>query len=98
MRWRCVDDKRVDGVPHTVAVPSVGSSRPTSSRTVVVLPQPLGPISPTMLPCAMFSWRPLTTRSSPNDLLNPLQNTADSPADTTSTNLPGAAPALPSVG
>ena len=50
MRWRCAADRRVDGVPHTVAVPAVGSSSPTSRRTVVVLPHPLGPISPTMLP------------------------------------------------
>ena len=46
---------------------------------MVVLPHPLGPISPTMLPSAMSRSRSLTTRSSSNDLLNPLHDTATSP-------------------
>ena len=80
IRCRWDADSRVDLVPHTVAVPLVGSSSPMSSRTVVVLPHPLGPISPTMLPSAMSTVTSRTTSPSPNDLLNPAAETTDPPA------------------
>ncbi len=36
--------------PATVPVPSVAMARPVSSRSVVVLPAPLGPRKPKTLP------------------------------------------------
>ena len=59
MRSRTAWGSFAMSMPSTVAVPSSGSSRVVSTRTVVVLPAPLGPSSPSTVPCS-------TDRSNPS--------------------------------
>ena len=54
--------------PTRRAGPRSGSSSPVSRRTVVVLPHPLGPISPTIDPASIRRSTPERTRSSPKRL------------------------------
>ena len=53
------------GCPSTVAVPSVGRMRPSSARSVVVLPAPLGPRKPTSRPGSTLKLRSSTATVSP---------------------------------
>src|SRR6185437_4789517 len=59
MRWRTVTLSRTTSAPATCATPPVGITRVVSTPIVVVLPAPLGPMSPKNSPS-------LTTRSSPS--------------------------------
>src|SRR5690349_10751669 len=45
MRWKSRGDSRCEGVPMIVAPPASGCRMFMSSRMVVVLPAPFGPIS-----------------------------------------------------
>ena len=48
-----------------------GVSRPQSMRSVVVLPEPLGPRKPVIRPSSTWIEKSLTTRRPPNDLFRP---------------------------
>ena len=52
-----------------VAVPEVGVTRPTSERSVVVLPEPFGPRNPTTLPSSMSKLRSSTARTAPKSFV-----------------------------
>src|SRR4029450_11091321 len=54
-----------------VALPSVGSTRPSSMRSVVVLPAPLGPRNPVTVPCATSKLRLSNPPTTPQPLVNP---------------------------
>ena len=59
------------GMPAMVAVPPVGVTRPSSIRSVVVLPAPLGPRNPVTLPCSTSKLRLSTATTSPKRLVRP---------------------------
>ena len=52
-RCRYVPGAVIDS-PSTSAEPALGRIRPSSMRSVVVLPAPLGPTKPAMLAAGMF--------------------------------------------
>ena len=54
--------------PPIVAAPDVGRTRPSSMRSVVVLPAPFGPRNPVTRPGATSKDRSSTARTGPNDL------------------------------
>src|SRR3954462_6649502 len=55
--------------------PSVGSTKPAISRSVVVLPQPDGPRRPTSLPCSIVIEMLSTTAFGPYFFVNPRNST-----------------------
>src|SRR3954447_20300317 len=58
--------------PAIVMLPLVGSSRPATIRSVVVLPQPEGPSSAKNRPCSTTRSRSSTAVNTPNRLVTPL--------------------------
>lgn len=53
MRWRCAcKPARCSGAPSKATVPLSGHSSPTSIRSTVDLPAPLGPIKAVVMPLA----------------------------------------------
>ena len=57
--------KLATSIPAIEQDPAVGAKKPVSMRMIVVLPDPLGPRSPTMSPCSIEKdtsstarWRP----------------------------------------
>src|SRR4051812_511537 len=65
--------------------PAVGSTKPATRRSVVVLPQPEGPSRHTSVPCAMVNDTSSTTARSPYFLVNP-RNSTDATSFPSSTN------------
>src|SRR5215213_769791 len=61
-------------------VPAVGSSRPATIRSVVVLPQPDGPSSAKNDPCGTVSVRSSTAVKSPKRLVTPSSRRSPPPA------------------
>src|ERR1700691_3695029 len=57
--------------PATVAVPALGCTRPSSMRSVVVLPDPLGPRKPVTRPGSTVNDRSSTARTGPKCLESP---------------------------
>src|SRR6185437_628693 len=55
--------------------PSVGSTKPAISRSVVVLPQPDGPSRQTRVPCSIVNAMLSTTASGPYFFVNPRSST-----------------------
>ena len=55
--------------------PSVGSTKPATSRNVVVLPQPDGPSRQTSVPCAIVIETLSTTAFGPYFFVNPRSST-----------------------
>src|ERR1051325_11677371 len=55
--------------------PSVGSTKPATSRNVVVLPQPDGPSRHTSLPCSIVNETLSTTAFGPYFFVNPRNST-----------------------
>src|SRR5258708_6027413 len=55
--------------------PSVGSTKPATSRSVVVLPQPEGPSRQTSVPCSISIDTLSTTADGPYLLVNPRSST-----------------------
>ena len=71
MRARSFAASRTTSSPATRAVPASGESRVERIRTVVVLPAPLGPSTPSTVPGAASRSTPSSARTSPNDLTRP---------------------------
>src|SRR5215204_4265084 len=69
MRWSA--SGAPGGRPRTVAPPPVGRTRPSSMRSVVVLPAPLGPRKPYTSPRRTVRRTPSTARRSPYRLVSP---------------------------
>src|SRR5258708_19957364 len=61
--------------PTTIS-PSLGSTKPAISRSVVVFPQPEGPSRHTRSPCSVLSDTASTTASAPSPLVRPRNSTA----------------------
>ena len=61
--------------PPIVAVPRVGVTSPSSIRSVVVLPAPLGPRKPVTEPGSTVKLRSSTARTVPKDLVRPRTST-----------------------
>src|SRR4051795_12715298 len=59
-----------------LALPSVGNSRSSRTRSVVVLPAPLGPRKPTIRPCSTENDRSSTASVAPKRLVRPLTSIA----------------------
>ena len=53
------------GRPAIVAVPEVGVTSPSSERSVVVFPEPLGPRKPAIVPASIEKLRSSTARTGP---------------------------------
>jgi hypothetical protein len=66
MRSRMEVRKRLGTAPSTRSSPFCGGYTPVSSRTVVVLPLPLGPIRPNMVPRGTVKFRSNTPTLSAN--------------------------------
>ena len=66
----------VDGWPWTVALPAVGFTSPSSIRSVVVLPAPLGPRKPTTRPSSAVNDRSSTASTGPKRLVSPATSIA----------------------
>ena len=66
LRWLGL--RLVTSLPPMTTVPAVGSSKPATMRSIVVLPQPEGPRNETNSPCSMARLKSLTTVTSPKDL------------------------------
>src|SRR5690606_5434791 len=64
--------------PSTSTSPAEGVSRPVSMRSVVDLPQPLGPRKPWICPLGTQRSSPFTARKSPKRRLTPLARIASS--------------------
>src|SRR3954463_13878653 len=62
--------------PATRALPASGSSSVARMRTVVVLPAPLGPSTPSTVPGPTASSTPSSARVAPKDLTSPLTRMA----------------------
>src|SRR3954451_1769314 len=62
--------------PATRALPASGSSSVARMRTVVVLPAPLGPSTPSTVPGATASSTPSSARVGPKDFTSPLTRMA----------------------
>src|SRR6185437_9077339 len=60
--------------------PAVGGMIPASTRSVVVLPAPLGPTSPSTSPCCTLKLRSRTAATSPNALTSPVISIMGLPA------------------
>jgi hypothetical protein len=60
-----------DVVAGTLARPELGASRVARIRTVVVLPDPLGPSSPSTVPVGTVRSMPSSALVAPNDLARP---------------------------
>src|SRR5829696_336538 len=69
MRWSA--SGAPGGRPRTVAPPPVGRTRPSSMRSVVVLPAPLGPRKPYTSPRRTVRRTPSTAKRSPYRLVRP---------------------------
>src|ERR1700751_4001178 len=69
---RCVEDSVL---PPTTISPTVGSTNPAISRSVVVLPHPEGPNRQTSCPCPMSKDTLSTATASPYRLPRPLSST-----------------------
>src|SRR5690349_13350539 len=66
MRSRMLVRKRLGTAPNTRSSPFCGGYTPVSSRTVVVLPLPLGPIRPNIVPRGTVKFRSNTPTLSTN--------------------------------
>src|SRR5579884_469704 len=71
MRWRCATPKPRGSPPNTSTRPWSGGWTPSTMRTVVVLPEPEGPISPTIAPGSTWKLRSATTVLPSNVLVAP---------------------------
>ena len=69
--------------PRQVPEPESGVSRPQSIRSVVVLPEPLGPRKPQMRPSATWIEKSCTTCLSPKLLFSPFTSMAQDAASVT---------------
>jgi hypothetical protein len=58
-------------MPPMVALPAVGVTRPSTQRSVVVLPAPFGPRNPVTLAGSTLKLRSCTARTAPNFLVSP---------------------------
>src|SRR4051812_8397192 len=76
MRERSCAASRTTSRPATRAVPASGERSVERMRTVVVLPAPFGPSTPSTVPGAASSSTPSSARTSPNDLTRPLTSIA----------------------
>src|SRR3954451_743416 len=76
MRERSCAASRTTSRPATRAVPASGESRVQRMRTVVVLPAPFGPSTPSTVPGAASSSTPSSARTAPNDFTRPLTSIA----------------------
>ncbi len=74
--------------PPKVAVPPEIDTSPSSMRSVVVLPEPLGPRKPVTLPGATSNLRSSTARTGPKCLDSPRISMADAMSDGTPWGLP----------
>src|SRR5215217_7498139 len=72
MRARSAAASATTSRPATRAVPASGSSRVARMRTVVVLPAPLGPRTPSTVPGATSRSTPSSARTAPKDFTRPL--------------------------
>ncbi len=70
LRW--LGFSRVMSLPSTTIVPAVGSSKPATMRSTVVLPQPEGPRKETNSPCSTSRLKSWTTVVAPKDFLHML--------------------------
>src|SRR5215472_11129104 len=68
MRRRTIAASRTMSYPSIVAVPESGDSCVARMRTIVVLPTPLGPSTPSTLPLSTARSMPRSACTSPNDL------------------------------
>src|SRR3954451_24022181 len=66
----------VNGCPLIVALPWVGLTSPSSIRSVVILPAPLGPRKPTTRPTSAVNDRLSTANTEPNRLVRPATSIA----------------------
>src|SRR6476661_7724511 len=73
--WRARPLRSAGSSPSTRTVPSVGSSSPVISRTAVVFPAPLGPITPTIRPGSMSRSTSDRATVSPNRRVTPSKRT-----------------------
>src|SRR5215213_7208651 len=76
MRARSAGASETTSRPATRAVPASGSSSVARMRTVVVLPAPLGPRTPSTVPGATASSTPSSARVGPKDFTSPLTRMA----------------------
>src|SRR4051794_34049699 len=60
-----------NGTPSTVALPAVGRARPSTMRSVVVLPAPFGPRNPVTAPSLTRNDRSSTAATSPKRFVSP---------------------------
>src|ERR671930_323208 len=61
-------------MPRTSTCPLVAGKRPQMRLTMVLLPEPLGPIRPQISPCATARSTPSTARTPPKCLLSALSS------------------------
>mmetsp|Transcript_561 Transcript_561/g.1716 ORF Transcript_561/g.1716 Transcript_561/m.1716 type:complete len:200 (-) Transcript_561:159-758(-) len=73
------DTQAILAVSPIVTVPASGCSRPMMSRRSVVLPAPLGPMTPTIPARGRVKVRPSKRMRSPNTLRTPSMTTTFSP-------------------
>src|SRR4051795_10236299 len=76
MRARSAGASETTSRPATRALPASGSSSVARMRTVVVLPAPLGPSTPSTVPGATASSTPSSARVGPKDFTSPLTRMA----------------------
>src|SRR5437879_10944966 len=83
-------------LPPTAISPSVGSTKPAISRSVVVLPQPEGPSRQTRLPCSIRIETSSTTACGPYFFVSPRSSTdATCPPQHSTSNNTGAGQHVP---
>src|SRR2546422_2617875 len=71
-RWQTASGvSRVMSSPRKVIVPAVGVSAPEMQLNAVVLPEPLGPISPRISPSLTSKETPPSAMNPPNLFVNP---------------------------
>src|SRR3954454_9665926 len=76
MRARSAGASETTSRPATRALPASGSSSVARMRTVVVLPAPLGPSTPSTVPGATASSTPSSARVGPKDFTSPFTRMA----------------------
>src|SRR5882757_2019277 len=97
MRWRSSDASRGDtegpiGRPATSARPALGARRVASTRTVVVLPAPLGPRNPKISPASTSKERSSKATREPKRFVSPSATMTGRFAMLTSTLIAGRTP------
>src|SRR5215207_1907042 len=63
--------------PRNSTAPAVGGNRPQIRLTIVLFPEPFGPISPKIRPGSTLRSTPSTARTPPKCLLSPLSASTD---------------------